>query len=373
MIIFRQGAPRAQTFAAELEQKEGWFDNEGWRIDDPAGAPEKWWFPDPAHPTRPLDVVVGNRRDWSLEEWKRAAGVWDKHGKEYGLTLTALQLELLRRYAGDPTMLPRDATPEQFQDRAFLKRYLATNALQYYQANRSTTNFPYFLASTEAESKVLDGVPITVIARKTLWKAEQARKLGDNDLAIRLYKDGLEKWKRVLTELPNFHRLPPPDISEHVEEETCEYELAYQRLLVRGDRRVTDRANQFARAAHALMLGFCGLATETERARQTAGAARAVVPFLTDRVISASFPDANPPWPVAAREEIKWHIVETVAGADFSSPFVGSRTAQGDPWITDNVRNQVRMRQGLTTRRPPPPPGAVPPGTVAPPGAAPGP
>ena len=46
MIIFRQGAPRAQSYHAELEQKEGWFDGDGWRIDDPAGDPNKWWFPD---------------------------------------------------------------------------------------------------------------------------------------------------------------------------------------------------------------------------------------------------------------------------------------------------------------------------------------
>ena len=35
MIIFRQG-PRVQSFQAEMEQKEGWFDAEGWRIDDPS-------------------------------------------------------------------------------------------------------------------------------------------------------------------------------------------------------------------------------------------------------------------------------------------------------------------------------------------------
>jgi hypothetical protein len=331
LIIFRQGAPRAQTYAAELEQKEGWFDKEGWRIDDPASGPEKWWFPDPATRSRPLDVVVGTKRDWSLEEWKRAAAMWEKHGKDYGLTLTAEQLENLRKLAGDASVLFREPTPEQMQDEGFRRQFMATNALHYYRAHRSMTNFPFFLTSAEAEAKIVGGRAITMEARKTLWKADQARKIGNDDEALRLYKDGLVQWKGVLTELPNFHRLPPPDHSERIEEDTCEYELAYQRLLVRKDERVWTRANQLARAAHA------------------------VIPFLTE-----PFPDATPQWPSANREDIKWFIVENVAGADFSSPFVVSDPTQRERWISDGTRAAVRSRQGLLSRKQQPNPSGPP-------------
>ena len=210
LIIFRQGAARAaQSHAAELEQKEGWYDGEGWRIDDPASAPGKWWFPDPTTSSRPLEVVVGTKRDWSLEEWKRAASTWEKLGKEYGLTLTDRQLREpapARRVRG---ALPTNPTPEQMADEGLRKQYLATTALHYYKINRSTTNFAYFLASAEAEAKVYGGVPITMLARKTLWKADRAHKAGNNDLSIRLYKDGLEQWKRVLTEVPPFASATP--------------------------------------------------------------------------------------------------------------------------------------------------------------------
>jgi hypothetical protein len=409
MILFRQGAPRAQSYQAEMEQKEGWFDAEGWQIDDPASAPDKWWFPVLHLPPealtelrqagvseaavqkldrsplkgatlsraswdtelakvlsteevqqfrdaivrtlipRPLGVVVGTDRPWSLVEWQRAARMWDEHGKAYGLSLTEVQLTNLRRLAGESTALA-NPSPEQLADENVRRRFVANAALQYYASQRGLTNFPYFLASAEAEARVIGGVPATVLARKTLWKAEQARKQGENPLAIRLYKDGLEQWKRVLTENPNFHRLPPPDHSDRVEEETAEYELTYLQLIERADERVTARANQFAHAAHA------------------------VVPFLTE-----PFPkDAtvNPQWHNNTRENLKWYVVENVAGADFSSPFVGSMTPRGEPWITDPIKEMVRHRHGIGHRQQvpggPPQPGmpGMPPG--GPPGRPPG-
>src|SRR5262249_40865479 len=70
LIIFRQGPPRVQTYQAEQEQKEGWFDEEGWRIDDPTTEPRHWWFPNSAG-TEPLPVVVGTERPWSRQEWEK--------------------------------------------------------------------------------------------------------------------------------------------------------------------------------------------------------------------------------------------------------------------------------------------------------------
>jgi len=321
MIIFRQGTPRAQSYIAEQEQKEGWFDADGWRIEG--------WFPG-----SPEGVVAGSGRAWSLIEWQKAAELWRQHGKDYALTMSPERFASLRAQAGPAGALPEEPAPEQFDSQQARRRFLATQALRYYGTQRSVTNFAYFLASAEGEAQ-----PATVRARKTLWQAEQARKLGDSVKAIGLYKDGLEQWKKVLTDNPNFHRLPPPDHSDRVQEETFEYELAYQRLLVEHDKRVWDRANQLATAAHG------------------------VVPFLT-----LPFPRENvvadPLWPTANKEGIKWYIVDNLAGADFSSPFVGTLARDGSPWVPEELKETIRAKQGLSRRpaAPPPPPNAAPPG-----------
>lgn len=333
LIIFRQGAPRAQSYQAELEQKEGWFDGDGWRIDD--------WFPN-----QPQGVVVGTGKAWSFEEWTRAFQMWDRHGKAYALSLDDRRLDNLQRLAGDLNSLPNDPTPEQLADDNLRRRYMAVNAIRYYRNNRQVTNFPYFLAAAEGESRVINGQPKTVLARKTLWQGEQARKIGEPLKAIRLYKDGLDQWKQVLIDNPNFHRVPPPDRSERIEEETAEYELAYLRLLVQYDERVRDRANLLANAAHG------------------------VIPFLTvpfPKGAGAGQGTADPFWPTGNREEIKWFVVENVASADFSSPFVGSLARDGSPWIRDDIKQSVLSKQGISrgTNAPqmpsgPPPGGPVP-------------
>lgn len=329
MIIFRQGAPRAQTYCAELEQKEGWYDGDGWRIDDPSAADP--WFPDnpnPALRSRPLDVVVGTGRAWSLIEWQRAAELWDQHGKDYALALSESRYANLRKLAeqaGSASPTPEEA----------LRRAVASTAMQYYSSNRQTTNFPYFLASAQAESRVTGGIPQTVVARKTLWKAEQARKNGNKPLALELYKDGLTRWRDVLASNPQFHR--PSQSSDRTEEETYEYELAYLRLLVQDDKRVRDRANEIAHRAGALS------------------------PFLT-----SPFPTGNadaaadPLWPETNREELKWWVVENVAGADFSSPFTKSLAADGTPWVREEMKEAVRTKQGVSRRPVASPPAGAP-------------
>ena len=328
LIIFRQGAPRAQSYQAELEQKEGWFDGEGWRIDSPRDDVARWWFPDVAAARRgdpqPQNVVVGDGRKWSLIEWEKARDLWAAHGKAYGLDLGD-RLARLEDEAGNPNTLPPDPTAEQLADPNFRRRYLATSAMYFYRVNRQVTNFQYFLASAEAEAK-----PETVAARKTLWRADQARKIGDSQRAIRLYKQGLIQWKEVLKKNQTFHR------SEHTEEETYEYELSYLRLLVEHDQRVFARANLIARATHA------------------------VVPFLPE-----PYPDLTPLWPNANRQELKWYVVENIGDADFSSPFVGPLAPDGFAWVRDDIKEQVKVKQGVSRRKPqapPPPPGPNGPG-----------
>ena len=146
----------------------------------------------------------------------------------------------------------------------------------------------------------------------------------------------MEQWKQVLTDNPNFHRLPPPDRSDTVEEETYEYELAYMRLLVEFDERVRERANQIAHGAHA------------------------VVPFLTEPFPPGGAGDrADRSWPSDNKLGIKWWVAENTSrqvdfaditdenqrkAADFSSPFVKSLTPKGEPWVREDVKESVRQQ-----------------------------
>jgi hypothetical protein len=43
LIIFRQGPARAQTYQAELMEKDGWFDGEGWKADEHSDVENAWF------------------------------------------------------------------------------------------------------------------------------------------------------------------------------------------------------------------------------------------------------------------------------------------------------------------------------------------
>lgn len=324
LIIFRQYPARSQSYQAEMEQKEGWYDAEGWRVDqgvDPANR----WFPNE-------DVVIGGtgRRKTSEEQWREAALLWRKHGEDYALILSTERFEQLKTLAGDTSTLPPEPTPELLANPAMRQRYMATASLFYYSQNRQVTNFPYFLAQAEAEAK-----KETVVARKILGKAEQARKSGNKLEAIALYEDGLRKWGEVLVNNPDFHR--PSERSDRTEEETYEYEYEYLKLIVQDDQRVRTRV------------------------REIGGALRAVIPMLPEVAVD------SPLWKADARDELTWHVAERQF-----SPFGGlmatNDTRNGGPWVRNDVKESVRVRQGVM-RKERPPPNIVPVGgPPAPPG-----
>jgi hypothetical protein len=384
MIIFLQYPPRAQTYQAEMEQKEGWFDAEGWRIDDPSDQQtENWWFPDPAvrpgEQPRPLDLVVGQGRAWSLEEWTKARDMWNHHRDEYALELSDDRISRYRARssaAGLPELPPEQAAAE---------RAKYAMSLQFLDQNRRVTNFPYFLASATAESK-----RETIQARKTLWQAEQARKLGNKQLATRLFLDGLNQWKLVLAGDRNFHR---PEGSDRIEEQTHEYEIAYLRMLVQDDQRIRDRANEVVAPARGVIPFLTFPYPETLRQSQLAANERAQdrapgflrvfmpTPYprvLThaqtevnervERVRSAAphflrpfirlpFPEAEvdaptqtPQWNKNNQEELKWYIAEREF-SPFKDLMDTPDDRRGTPWVRNAVKYAVRVQLGIERRR----------------------
>ena len=106
MIIFRQGPPRVQSFQAEMEQKEGWFDAEGWRIDDPTDQQtQNWWFPDPEHAAGRTAAPPGRRRGAGARLVAR--------GVEPGSRHVAPPPRRIRNgtLRGSPQSLPRGSPP----------------------------------------------------------------------------------------------------------------------------------------------------------------------------------------------------------------------------------------------------------------------
>ena len=326
LILFRQGPPRAQTYQAEMEQKDGWFDAAGWEADAGVDDAQAWFTePLPGGGVRKQKVVLGAGKEWSRAEWEEAARMWDEHGGSYGLILDEDRRVQYARDAGtDRPGLPPDPSPEQLADPDFARRYRAATALFFYHQNRQVTNFPFYLASAEAEQK-----PETVEARKTLWRADQARRAGNKLEATGLYKDGLGKWKQVLLNNPAFHRAEQFD---KVEEETYEYELEYLRLIAQDSQEVRDAARR-----------------NFEAAVQPVGA---LLPFVA----------AAPVIPVAARSE--WNAT----AAEAFSPFAGLMPStlpddrRGTPWVRNGVKQTVLTRQGVAPKpaadaAPPPPTG----------------
>jgi hypothetical protein len=347
LIIFKQGPPRAQTYQADLMQKDGWFDGSGWEVDAGIDDSNAWFTENGRKPATP--VVVGAGQPWSQAAWQEAARMWDKHGRENGLVLDEARKQRYREDLGlpaggrdDALPYPGEETPEMRADPAADRRFRAHSALFYYHSNRHVTNFPFYLASSEAEQKT-----DTVQARKTLWQADQARRVGNKVQAIELYQRGLDLWKRVLLDNPSFHR---GERFDRTEEETVEFELEYVRLIADADKRVWDKAKE-------------------EYAKLYAAAAPAAFG-------AAAFAVATPPAPREVPDSLRPTLYAETAEKFFSPfrdpmPVIPGDPRSGGPWVQEHIRNAVLQRQGVS-RTPPPSPDQGPPGAGGPPGGPPG-
>lgn len=359
LIIFRQGPPRAQSYQAEMMQKDGWFDSDGWEIDGGVEDNNAWFTETvdgkrrkPGRQLRlfganvfiPKPLVVGAGLPWSQEEWQRAHTRWVKHGYENGLDLQDNQLQQFRKDAGlppgvDPVGLPPEPTPEQMADEAYSRKYKAISALYYYHSNRGLTNFAFYLAIADGEQQ-----KETIQARKTLRKAEQERRVNNVIQAAKLYKLGLEQWRGVLIKYRDFHRT---ERLNKTEEDTYEYELEYLRLIALRDplQEVRKKALEDYRA-------------EYERKAKLVLAA-GVIPFGVPGPVPSEIPlSIQDSWFMDTAEK---HFAPF--GGNITEQDVGAGDKRiGTPWILGYVKDSVRQRQGIT-KAPDPPKSAPPPGS----------
>ncbi|CAN5299479.1 hypothetical protein BH11PLA2_BH11PLA2_30140 [soil metagenome] len=203
LIIYRQGAPRSQSYLSEYLQKDGWFDgNTKWYPDSKADTPGERWFPDAGEGAQGIGLqTTASSRD----AWARAYTMWSLHGERSGLIVPQDKLERLRE---ESAAVPQDDKIAMFTDEQLetlgLKRsnLRARDFLTAYRRNLVTTNFEYFLRTSEAEQ-----APETVAARQLLFEAENVRLAGKRDpAAIRQYAEALSAWRQVLLRFKAFHR-----------------------------------------------------------------------------------------------------------------------------------------------------------------------
>ena len=362
LIVFRQAAPRAQTYLATRLTDEGWFDR------------ATVWNPEEDLVRRGWPAALATSRT-SQEEWRRAATMWNLHGTANGLLISEARRAQLEATAGVRPGSPAAATPEAVED-----RLEAREALQNLEQNLQITQFDYFLASAKAE-----GETVTVQAREALYAAGQARERGRNARAVELYREGLAKWRQALAEFPSFHR--PGGINGGqtlTEEATYEYELALEQLL-KTTPEVAARARELATRpgsaaiAGGLLGAAAGAAPEAEGdflqavAAREAGLEIAVEAVLSDEPLLK--PQAGDPRD-AARQKVEARFRELSAGqrtpkarrdiarqvvlADYAwmTEFKADPkrnpgpTDPADYWVTPGIREMVRQKQNLTRQVP---------------------
>ena len=94
MLILSPAGPASPDLQAELMEKDGWFDREGWEVDalsDDANA----WFTKKVTDATGRDAgrqkeekfIIGFGTDWSQVAWAKAAEMWRELGERTGMIL----------------------------------------------------------------------------------------------------------------------------------------------------------------------------------------------------------------------------------------------------------------------------------------------
>jgi hypothetical protein len=230
-ILFRQAPPRSLSYIAERLQKEGWFDDSGWEVDE--GRITNLWFP--VENSSEKVVVGASPRNSAKAIWEKAYVAWDAHGREHGLSLDQTEIDNLEAAAkdfrvayqigsGQPVM---DLKDEQIAPN-LREGYRAHQKLIFLGQNLHVTNFEHFKyeALAEKDSRIVE-------ARKLMFAAERLRRTGNPEPAIRKYRDAFERLcgnpaqgkRGLLEEYPNFRS------DSNTRELLYEKHLVFLRLL----------------------------------------------------------------------------------------------------------------------------------------------
>jgi hypothetical protein len=314
LVIFRHLPARAESFIAEYFEKEGWFDESGWNVDQDRTGLNRWFPPD-----RQV-APMGAGTQWSEIEWTKAYQQWLQHGQQNGLLFDPTQLARLEEQAKlyrERYRIPFDDFGKDILDEAvdaeMKDSFRAHRKLYFYRTNRQMSNFSHHLFRAEAE-KDRDAIA----ARSLFYDAARLRKDAEAEQSMARYEQGFDAWKKVLTKYPN---LRDDYTLSTVLEDVYEYEMHYLDLvdLHRGPM-----------IRPALIIG--GLLAEG------ASGDIAASPVAT----IWSLPPAPRPLPLPI-----------VGPLDQLAP-------DGNPWVPAAIADTVRTRKNEQTAQPAPPPPPAP-------------
>lgn len=301
LIIFRQGAPRAQTYIAERLQKEGWMDAAPWVMDlELASDDSNRWFRE--------DVRLEPSMN-SQDAWTSAYEMWLRHGESNGLYVKPERLleyqEQARKFAQwRGITVETDAPPvndADLPDDETRQSYKAMQTLTYYRQNIQVTQFFSFLYGSEGEMAA-----DTVKARSLLNSAERYRRAPfTNEVKSRReYVKAFAAWKDVLRNKPNLRA------NERIQEDLCEAQIEYLK-------QVTDANKPALRASYAAITEILNSASPTR-----VGMPGLPLTFAFDRM-SNRFKDRPMP---------------------LMGPLDQNDGPEGAPWIRDDIRVRVYTR-----------------------------
>ncbi len=350
LIIFRQGAARAQSYLSERLTKEGWFDRSTkWYPDERADQDADLWFNRGSGDSGYGEGLQTARA--SKAEWEKTYSLWKTHGEENGLQLDQATLirfnALAQKVTEEQAMRFANYTDEQLlQIQIVPEQVKARNRLRFYEQNRQVTNFEFFLNSSEAEQQ-----QDTVNARKLLWEAEQADKAADKVRAAEGYAKGLAAWRQVLLNYKSFHR---SGSNQKAEEDTYEYHLALVRLIEQSPR-VDVMARNRSLAIRGviptvdddMLKGFLSREIAEREAWVLTAIADPRVQARADQILRESKTDptllAKYPSIAQGREAIVRELVER-KDYEWLPEYMSDLKDDTNRWVRDEVRKGVRDR-----------------------------
>jgi hypothetical protein len=232
LILFRQAPPRCLTYIAEFRNKEGWFDESGWIVDEDRGS-TSWFRNSDGSPER---LVIGaDPRYAAREAWANAYEQWNRHGDEHGMKMDQAKIDRLenvaqeyrRKYNVESGSLGPELDRAQV-DSEMWSSFDAHLQLTFLRQNLTATNYRHFLYQSQAESD-----PRIVAVRKLFFDANRQRLLGNPDLSMQRYETAFDRLRgdpatgqsSLLEEYPNFRNDTP------AQEELIEHSIEYVRLM----------------------------------------------------------------------------------------------------------------------------------------------
>jgi hypothetical protein len=348
--LFRNHAPRAQFAVAERLQDEGWFGPNP-NSKDPGEQAGGWlitgWFRDDQFAPK-REARVGTGVHWGEDSWKKANDMWARRAKDNNLLpdpqheaeLRAKAKVYMKAREMVVGMPPPSEPPADDPDHEGWAAAKFVYELEYAWQLTNLKHF-YYRSFVEMEPEQPGAQPL-IEARRTIFNARQAYRQGHRSTAADLFesKTGLERLRLILERYEDFRK------DQHAQDEFYELELRYIKLMQ------DMNGGDWRQAAAACRILGGGLPP---------GPAP-VWPALIDLALTQPRWASSLPVPEFVPEQ---RMRIEAPGKD------------GEPFVSDPIIFQVRMRHGLIKAAPQTmqsgrpqqpgmpqqaPPGAMPPG-----------